>query len=148
MRRCVLLLASVVVGAACRESATEPYAPAGPPPAGLPATLAITRRAALPGGPTIEAAGDSLVASVVLGVTGCLDYTGAAGFDHGHLVMTVVATTPAVARVCTADASTGLFRIVVRRAPAGRYAAVLRERIDLSEGPREREVVRQTVTLR
>ena len=102
----------------------------------------------LPPGPSVAAAGDSVVLTALLN-DNCARWSVRAGLADGALVVTVVDSLPAEGRLCAAVASVGHFRAVVRPAPRGRYDAVLRERvITSSQGARERELVRRRVVVR
>lgn len=148
MRPRLLLAALALVGAGCRESSTEPYTPTAPAPSGLAASLGVAFAYGSPApGPAIAAAGDSLVATAVLGWSGCVDYAAQAGREGGAVVVTVVQRP--TNRFCNLDIRGAAFRVVVRPAPVGRYDVVLRARFESPQGaPSEREVVRRSVTLR
>jgi len=150
MRTSAALVSLTLVIAACHEAPTSPYArPSGPAPSGLPATLRITPSTGTPfAGPAIVADGDSLVASAEY-ESGCLDYTAVAGTVNGTVVVTIIETTPSPPRPCALIKATAVFHAVVRPAPRGAYAVVLRQRLDWpSDGPFERERARGSVTLR
>ena len=135
--------------AACHEAPTSPYTRvSGPAPSGLPVTLRIDMSSGTPAGPAIVTEGDSVTASAKFGVSGCLDYTASAGTVGGSVVITIIETAPYVPRVCAAIAATAVFHAIVRPAPRGAYAVVLRERMEWpSDGPVEREWVRGSVAL-
>ena len=150
MRRPAALAALTLATAACQEAPTSPYArPAGPAPSGLPATLRITASTGTPlAGPAIAADGDSLVASAEYDASGCLDYTAVAGTVNSTVVVTIIETTPSPPQMCALVKRTAVFHAVVRPAPRGAYAVVLRQRLEWpSDGPVERERARGSVTL-
>ena len=144
--RAIFPLAIIAMAAvACNAAPTEVFAPvAGPAPSGLPVTLGITPSTATPfAGPPIAADGDSLVATAEYEVTGCLDYAATAGLSDGVLVVTITEKTPATVRYCALGKGTAVFRAVVRPAPRGVFAVVLRQRLELAnDSPVERELAR------
>lgn len=132
-----------VAGAGCADGPTGP-------PSGLAVALTVThvRVGPVSTPPTITAAGDSVVTEAVLDFSGCADYSARAGVSGGALVVTVVEAEPAVPRGCLAVVAYAAFRAVVRPAPRGTYAVVLRERAELTRpASPEREVARATVTV-
>ena len=149
--RIVASLAALTLSiAACHEAPTSPFSrPSGPAPSGLPVTLRIAPSTATPfAGPAIVADGDSLVASAEYEVSGCLDYTAAAGTVSGSVVVTIIESAPYTPRMCPAIKYTAVFSAVVRPAPRGSYAVVLRQRLEfMTDGPKERERARGSVTL-
>ena len=150
MRIAVASTALALAIAACHEGPTSPFSrPSGPAPSGLPTTLSITPSTATPfAGPAIVADGDSVVASAEYDVTGCLDYVAVAGTAGTSVVVTVIESSPLVVRYCTMDKKSAIVRAVVRPAPRGAYAVVLRRRLDfLSDGTEEAELARGAVTL-
>ena len=149
MRLVATLAALSLSLAACHEAPTSPYARvSGPAPSGLPVTLRIDWSSGALAGPAIVTEGDSLTASAKFGVSGCLDYTASAGTVGSSVVITIIETAPYVPRVCTLIAQTAVFHAVVRPAPRGAYAVVLRQRMEWpSDGPVEREWARGSVAL-
>jgi len=136
--------------AACHEAPTSPYKrPSGPAPTGLPVTLRITPSTRTPfAGPVIVTEGDSVTASAEFNVSGCLDYTPAAGTVGGAVVVTIIETAPTVPRMCALVKQRAVFHAVLRPAPRGSYAVVLRERMEWpTDGPVEREWARGSVAL-
>lgn len=111
------------------------------PPSGLPAFLTVTRYRPDPGtqppAPTIDAAGDSIVATFVGGVTGCSDYRADAGWRSGALVVTL--SEFGQVRVCLAVVESAVYRIAVHAVPGGSRAVRVERRyatgIDGKLGP-------------
>lgn len=150
MRTPAALIALTLVIAACHDGPTSPFSrPSGPAPSGLPTTLKIIPSTATPfAGPAIAADGDSLVASAEYEVSGCLDYTAVAGTDGASVVVTITEATSSTVRFCDLVLRKAIFRAVVRPAPRGTYSVVLRRRLDfVSDGPKEKELARGSVTL-
>ena len=150
--RTLSVVTLVLAALGCAEAAMAPYTPSNPVPDGLAVSFAADPRTTGPLPPppstTITAAGDSVVVTAILG-NNCVAWSARAGVESGALIVTVVDGMPAEGRVCLAIASLGRFRAVVRPAPAGRYAVVLRERLyGPSQSPQEQELGRQSVTLR
>lgn len=157
MRRISLLATFALLGAACRESATEPVPPfrnvSGAAPSGI--AVAATRgprdpRAEL-GAASVTVVGDSLVFTYVSG-GGCGQaFEAVAGVADGALVVTDVGRTAPGVDGCLAIAYAGGFpvRLAVRAPSRGRLTVALRERVEsvpAGGGFTEREVVRRTVT--
>ena len=93
--------------------------------------------------------GDSLVTTAEYDVSGCLDYKAVAGSVGASVVVTIIETTSLTVRYCTMDKKTAIFRAVVRPAPRGAYAVMLRRRMEwLSDGPEETELAQGSATLR
>ena len=154
LRLAALLLA--LLGAGCRDSATEPsaYRPVTDAvPTGLPVVLRTipSYDSPLPSTATVVAAGDSIVATAALSVSGCVDYAAQAGRSGAAVVVTIVSSFPATPRFCTMNLASATFRAVVRPAPRGSYDVVLRDRVQMQAGTPlfdERELARRTVTVR
>ena len=150
MRLAATLAALSFSLAACHEAPTSPYTRvSGPAPSGIPVTLRIDPPTRTPfAGPPIVTEGDSVTASAEFNVSGCVDYTAAAGRVGSSVVITIIETEPDVPRVCALIAQRAVFHAVVRPAPRGSYAVVLRERMEWpTDGPVEREWARGSVAL-
>lgn len=158
MRHAPRLAALALLGAACRESATEPVqqprrvaeaAPSGVPVAAVRGAWdhKADRRDA-----SVTLAGDSVVFTYVSG-TGCGHrYEAVAGVADGALVVTDVGRAPEGVDGCLAIAYSGGVRVrLAVRAPArGRLTVALRERtesVPAGGGFWERDVLRRAVTL-
>jgi hypothetical protein len=120
------------------------------PPEGLPVTLRMLSSPDAFSGrsPVIVAQGDSVMLTAELAAVNCVDVSTSAGLSTGRLVVTITYRAPGVLTVCPMIAARGVFRAVVRPAPAGRYTAVLRQRFESdTQAPQEREVVRAPVVI-
>jgi hypothetical protein len=128
----------------CREGPTAP--PSGLP-SGLPVTLSV--KGAFPPftSPTVQAAGDSVVATYVSG-SRCDDYHADAGLRGGMMVITVTDNVPPV-QVCLLTASSAVYRVVVHGAQSGRYLVVVATREVQPDGKSDPSstIVGQVVTL-
>ena len=142
MRR-TSLLATLTLAATvgCRESLTAP-------PSGLPATLSVTTASPPFPSPAVQAADDSVVATYVSGVSGCVDYGAEAGLRGGTMVITVSGRV-AQDRFCMAVLASAVYRVVVHGAPTGRYPVVVASRMVQANGKSgpSSEIVRRVVTL-
>lgn len=158
MRPASLLAALALLGAACRESVTEPSWPsrtvADAAPSGIP--VASTRGSwnydANLFDASVTTAGDSAVLTYV-SAGGCGHvFEASAGIVDGALVVTNVGRVPEDVDGCLSIANRGgaPFRLVVRPLARGRLAVVLRERTQNYAPARtflERDILRRTVTL-
>jgi hypothetical protein len=122
---------AVLAFVACRDSVVGPYTPSGAPPSGL--TVSLSERRLDPDGPiptstTFTAAGDSVVVTATL-ANDCVRWSPHAGVADGALIITVADSMPPGGRNCFAVASLGSYQAVVRPAPPGTYAVVLRSRV-------------------
>ena len=61
--------------------------------------------------------------------------------------MTITETPLGPNRYCLLILGKAVYRAVVRAAPRGAHTVVLRQRLDLADGPMERERARGSVTL-
>ena len=150
MRALAALAALTLAIAACHEAPSSPfYRPSAPAPSGLPTALSIIPSTGTPyAGPAMVADGDSLVASAEYDASGCLAYTAVAGSVDGSVVVTITEITSPTMRYCDLVKRSAIFRAVVRPAPRGAYAVVLRRRMEwLSDGTEETELARRSVTL-
>jgi hypothetical protein len=150
MRTSATLAALTLAIVACHEAPTEAFLrPSGPAPSGLPVVLSITPSTATPfDDPAIVADGDSLTAAAEYDVSGCLDYSVAAGTVGGSVIVTIIESAPPAARYCSMVKASAIFRAVVRPAPRGNYPVVLRQRLEwTTDGPFERERARGSITL-
>ena len=125
MRR-TFFLATLVVAAtlACREGPTAP-------PSGLAATISVTGAYPPLAPPTVQAAGDSVVATYGSGLR-CDGYHADAGLRGGMLVITV--TDMAQVQSCLLVTSFAVYRVVVHGAPSGRYFVVVASRTVQPDG--------------
>src|SRR5258708_9518268 len=138
-------LATLVFAASlgCRDGPTAP-------PSGLPVTLSFTtNRPPLPS-PTVQAAGDSVVATYVWGASGCNDTRADAGLvGDGVLVISVTATPSD--RFCVASVSLSSFidHFVLHGAPSRHHLVIVANRWAPANGNNSSrtEVMRQVVTL-
>ena len=148
MRNTLCTLALTLSAVSCGDATTSPfYRAKAAPPSGLTVTLQITTP---PSGATdtlsIIAAGDSVSASALLGVSGCMDYSAVAGQTRGLLVITVIETPSD--RLCILVDTPATLRTVVRSLPRGDYRVEYRKRIaPPQQAPFERVLGRQSLRI-
>jgi len=148
MRDTLCTLALTLSAVSCGDATTGPYYQAkAAPPSGLSVALQI---ATPPSGATdtlaITAAGDSVSASALLGLSGCMDYSVVAGQVSGLLVITVIETPSN--RLCILVETPATFRAVVSSLPKGDYRVEYRKRIaPPQQAPFERVLGRQSILI-
>lgn len=140
MRLRPLALALVLcVAAGCHDGVTGPLS-------GLPTTLSFG--AASPGEivPSVVGAGDSVVATVILGASACDDYKADAGLARGTLVITLSMTE--TNRFCPDYLVAGVARVTVHGLRAGEYRTVVNLRIiPISASAQTKTVLQSDVSL-